>query len=144
MDEYLEPTPAGRRLGIVLIGALIVLGAILKFWAEPALFGHISSLPLCQQMRWYRDLLQWLGLALALLSIWPILTLVRVIAIGQAPPPGTWVLHRTRIRRGWTARAGSAGALLLLALVVCWGYDGWQIVQDMLDTALTKCAAKAS
>ncbi|WP_266172032.1 hypothetical protein [Dyella subtropica] len=125
-DEFIEPTPQGRRSLIVLLVIGVVLAISYRFWLQPALLGYIHSLPLCDQLPWWRGLLISVlvsFLFVAFLSTWNALQLLRH---GQSPPPGTWVFQRTKIQRGVAVRRRAYFLLAIAALAVLIAWYCWQ------------------
>jgi hypothetical protein len=125
-DEFIEPTPQGRRNLIVLLVIGVLLAISYRFWLQPALFGYIQSLPLCDQLPWWRGLLISVlasFLFVALLSAWNALQLLRY---GQLPLPGTWVFQRTKIQRGVGVRRRAYFLLAISVLAVPITWYCWQ------------------
>lgn len=125
-DEYIEPTPQGRRnlAGLSIVG--VVAAVLCRFWLQPTLFRYIQSLPVCDQLPWWQGLLSSALAALlfvASLCSWHALKLLRC---GQSPLPGTWVFRRTRIQRGVAVRRRAYLLLFLSALAILAAWHGWQ------------------
>ncbi len=125
-DEYIEPTPQGRRnlAGLSMVG--VVAALLCRFWLQPTLFRYIQSLPVCDQLPWWRGLLSSILASLlivAFLCSWHALKLLRC---GQSPLPGTWVFRRTRIQRGVAARRRAFLLFFLSALAILAVWYGWQ------------------
>jgi len=124
-DEFIEPTPQGRRnlVALWVIGVVIVFSY--RLWLGAALLGYIHSLPLCDQLPWWRGLLVsvWaLFFLVALLCTWNAIKLLRQ---GQFPLRGTWVFQRIKIQRGVAVRRRayllfSASALAVFLAWYCW------------------------
>lgn len=111
-EEFLEAFPRSRRGLILLLVSVVALAATVQFWLGPALFAHIESLPVCAQRPWWQALLIGTVGLLPVIALWSVGQARRILRSGQVPPPGTWVLRRTPIRRGAIARRR---AYLLLA-----------------------------
>lgn len=118
MDEYIEPTPQAKRFylaaGLIFIPAGLVLAAGLL----PPPIGFIKSLPLCEQLRWYRAEIYFVIALIMALGAGAAPFLIRQMISGQVPPPGTWVLRRTLVRRGPHLRWSAAAGLLLLVIAL--------------------------
>lgn len=125
-DEFIEPTPRGRHSLVVLLVVGVMFALAYRFWLQPALLGHIQSLPLCDQLPWWRGLLISVlasFLFVALLLAW---NAVQLFRYGQSPPPGTWVFRRTRIKRGVAVRGRAYLLLAISTLAVLITWYGWQ------------------
>lgn len=130
-EDFLEPSPQARRNIILLYLSALAVGCLVRFWILPQVLGHIQSLPMCDQLPWYRSLLLGVIFTPALAGIWMLFQARRLLISGQLPPPDTWVFRRTPIVRGasvrWRAYAGIA-----LSLVVCASpVEGWRIVSGL-------------
>ncbi|MFC4763546.1 hypothetical protein [Dyella koreensis] len=142
-DEFIEPTSRGRRNLVVLLVMGGMLAIVYRLWLQPALLGHIHSLPLCDQLPWWRGLLISVLASLlfvALLLAWHARQLLRH---GQLPPPGTWVFRRTKIQRGVAVRRRAYLLLVFSTLAVLMTWYGWQnLSATPLFHPLEKCATR--
>ncbi|RDD81974.1 hypothetical protein [Dyella tabacisoli] len=125
-DEFIEPTPRGRRNLIILfvIGALYATAH--RLWLQPALFDYINSLPLCDQLPWWRGLLISVLITLLFVAALSTRCALQIFQHGQWPLPGTWVFRRTKIQRGPVVRSRAYLLLVASALAVACAWFGWQ------------------
>jgi len=101
--EYLEATPQSRRrAGLVFVGALVlgvVLIEALDTWLEQS-----KALPMCEQLTSFRWLWATVWAALGILCLWVARVGQQSLKLNQWPLPGTWLLRRTLIHRGKSAK----------------------------------------
>ena len=114
--QFVEPSPAGKAFLVTFI-AFVILGALSfeRYW--PQLRTYILALPPCQMVPWLYGCLLVLVFMLWIPAAWIAWFSTRAIRSGQMPPPGTWVIHRTPIRRG-PAAVIRGRVLLFLAMVL--------------------------
>ena len=131
---YIDPTTNSRlKLASLAVLGTLFVAAVKAYW--PALMGHITSLPFCEQLPWYQGMLLWA----CSLCPFAVLVLIRharkILACGQVPPPGTLVFFRTPIRRGRTALLHAyasiavAGASVIVAIVLA--ARAWPVLSPM-------------
>jgi hypothetical protein len=139
-EDLLEPTPRGRRNLILLCIGAVAVAFALKIWLMPTLFGYINSLPVCDQLPWWRAVLISTVALLPLAAVQSTLYARKLIKSGQNPPPGTWVFRRTPIKRGRMVRVQAYAILLAAALmlVLTW-YSAHQLKRLPFFVPMKQC-----
>jgi hypothetical protein len=116
-EEYIEPS---RFMKFLVIPALILWLVACEFYCIDALRNYIHTLPHCEQNQWLRGLYIALAICFALPSLEIARYAHRSFQSDQFPPPGMWVMRRTRVRRGVPALkiAQKLSAVALLNLII--------------------------
>lgn len=129
-QDFIEPTRESRRNLLVLIVVAVLVGAAIKFWAMPAFFAHVASLPRCEQIARLRESLVVLVCTPPLFAVFHIPYAIRMIKLNQAPLPGTWVFVRTPIRRGRVVMLRACLMLLLSLAALAFPLFGLHLLQS--------------
>lgn len=117
-SDVLRADPARKRQAFVLIGALIVAGALLKWLGLPALMRWVTvadNAVLLHRVGVVFDALAALMLVMASYAGWHA---SRILRSNQFPPPHSWVLRDTPIVRGSAARLRGWAVLACAAAFV--------------------------
>jgi hypothetical protein len=115
-SDYIEPSQAARLRAAWLIGLAVLAASILQFLVAPRFFAFLDALPICEHLPWVQALLLGLMGVMALVGAWGVWLAHGILRSGQWPAPGAWVLRRTRIRRGVTAKLRAYGLLAVSGL----------------------------
>jgi hypothetical protein len=129
-DEFIEPTRESRRNLLLLAVVGIVVGVSLQFWLKPVFLEHMSSLPLCDRLKWLRACLLGVIATPPLLAFWSIPHAIKLLKLDQSPLPGTWVFQRTPIRRGRVVRLKAYFLLVLSLATLAFPLVGWHLLQS--------------
>jgi hypothetical protein len=142
MEQFIEPTPATRRKVLIVLCAGVVIAGILQFWAAPAFFSFVGSLPLCERFRWLQGAMIALLGTVALFGAWAAWYARGVLKSGQWPPAGAWVWRRTAIRRGRSAKWRAYALLALACMAMSVPLIGWHFLGQagMLSRPVTMCS----
>lgn len=137
-DDFIDPTPEGRRNLLLLLLLGIVLGGALQFWLKPAFFASLHSLPPCDQLKWLRVCLIAALATPPLLTLWAIPHSLKMLKYKQSPLPGAWVFRRTPVRRGRAVQLQAFFLLLVSAFCLAFPFLGWQVLKSSPIFAPTK------
>jgi hypothetical protein len=132
-EDFIDPTPESRRKLLWLIAAVLLLGALATYWLLPWFRMQMQVLPPCEAIRLARWALLVLLLSLPLIAMgWALPLAWRLWTTGQFPPPGTWVVRRTPIRRGRAVRIRAVALVLWSVLSIALAIWGAYTVQSVL------------
>lgn len=129
-NEYIEPTPEGRRNLLLLTAAAIIVGGAFKLWLTPHFFAYIATLPPCDQLPWLRGCLLAAIATPALFGAWGIPHAIRILKAKQSPLPGTWVFRRRPIKRGRALRIYAAGLILVSLAALAFPLFGMHLLKS--------------
>lgn len=139
-DDFIDPTPKGRRKLLWLMAVAVPLGAAVTYWLLPWFRTQMQVLPPCEALRLARGVITAMLLGLPLIVVLWALPLARGLwRTGQFPLPGAWVLRRTRIRRGRAVRVRAVALLVWSALTVVLAVGGLVVVHRVFSDQLA-CA----
>lgn len=139
-DDFIDPTPEGRRRLLWLTAVMGLLGALATYWLLPWFRTQMQVLPPCEALRLARGVITAMLLGLPLIVVLWALPLARGLwRTGQFPLPGAWVLRRTRIRRGRAVRVRAVALLVWSALTVVLAVGGLVLVSQVFSDQLA-CA----
>lgn len=99
-EEFIEPTPQGRRNLLLLLAGLLVFFLSFQKWLAPAYLDYVHSLPPCDQISHLEKFIFFFMCFPTIAGIWGVNHARKVIKFKQIPLPGTWVLNKTPVKRG--------------------------------------------
>ena len=141
--EFIEPTADSRRKFAVLWVAALVVGVALIELFEFQM-DHANRQPICENLTMFSLWCAFVFGGLALCGLWAASIGHRALKLDQIPLPGTWVLRRTPIYRGssarWRAHAVFAWGIFVIAGA---GFSSY-VVWDTFDRAASRCATRAT
>ncbi len=116
-EEFIEPSWFIR---FVVIPVFILWLVACEFYFIDELKNYIHTLPHCEKNQWLRGLYIALAICFALPSIEIARYAQRSFQSEQFPPPGMWVMRRTRVRHGAQAHkiAQTLTVVALLNLII--------------------------
>jgi hypothetical protein len=126
--EYIEPSATTRRKARALVFAAVVVATLALLVLAPRFFAHVRSLPTCEQFRWLQGSLIALLAIMPVFGIWGAWLARSVLKHQQWPLPNAWLLRRTRIRRGFAAKACAYGLLVASGLAIAIPLLGWALL----------------
>ena len=137
--QFIEPTADSRRkFAMLWVAALVVGLAVIELLEIQS--DRVKTQPICESLTMFS---LWCALVfggLALCGLWAASMGHRSLKLGQWPLPGTWVLRRTPIHRGASAK-WRAYAIFAWGIVAIGGAGfSWYIAWDLGDRAASHCA----
>ena len=135
--ELMRATPAGRRLGAILLALLLVGIAAFALLIVPRMESAFAPLPSGDSIQMLKTGFALFALAVVALALTLAANGWRIVRSGQAPPPGTLVWRDTRIIRGLPARrtgiAYLALGVLCCALGIGLGVHIWGLLNRLTE-----------
>lgn len=121
MEEYLDPLPESRKL-ILRIKLVAILVGMTLFLGRQHGMDYLESLPICDRVPYWVAALYVMAAVPPLSAAWLFRFGRRSYAAQQMPPPGTFIIYRTRKYHGqqaaFRAKLVMAGSAVILALSV--------------------------
>ncbi len=114
-DSFIVPTLKQRAIALLKVLAPLVVAYTL-FVAARFYTSHVAVLPVCAQLPGLRVVVATGTVVLLALACLSYRSAVRIWRSGESPAPGTSVLFKRRIVKGWRARSDAAAALFIAAL----------------------------
>lgn len=115
-EDYIVPTRSMRlRLLAKWLGVMAMI--LLLGWGVETYNRNVARLPFCDGLAWSQLILVAAYLILLTGAFWVGRYAWRIVTTGQMPPPGTLVMFRTKIHRGWFAQLNVV-SLTLLSLML--------------------------
>lgn len=138
-NRFIEP-PANVKRKLLLVYAGVVTFSAGMVLLQPHIAEAIAAQPVCERFMWWKIVFFACTAPLPTLAVWFAIYAGRIISSQQAPPPRTWALHRTPIRRGPAVRHEAYAVIAASALAIATPLVTWSAIQPMFDAVKGECA----
>jgi hypothetical protein len=113
--EFVRSDPRQRRMGALLMAGIVLIALLLLVFGLPALNAWIRTGSTELMLRKFGMVCYSAAALLLIVAACLLAYARRVFRSGQFPPPGTWVMNDTPLRRGDSARAYARAVLVGVA-----------------------------